>query len=69
MAKTIDEENYQKAAAFVTKQVEPRIKKLVDLVNEHFAKEGIRAGVEVKWFFDQIEVKKEETNVKVKSSS
>jgi hypothetical protein len=57
MAKTISEENYKKVSKFVVEQVEPRIQKIVDAVNDHFKKDGVRVGVELKWFFDEVEVK------------
>ena len=54
MAKTISDDKYKKAVAIVEKTATPRIKKIVDEVNKFFAKDGIRAGAEVKWFFDEI---------------
>jgi hypothetical protein len=55
MAKTISEPKYKNATAFVVKHVEPRIGKLIEEVNKTFAAQGIRCGVEVKWFFDEID--------------
>lgn len=53
MAKTITDAKYRKVTEFVVEQAEPRIKKIVDEINKVFKKDGVRCGVELKWFYDE----------------
>lgn len=59
MSKTITDDKYKKTAKLITEKVEPRIRVIVDEVNKVLAKDGVRAGVELQWFFDSLDSKEE----------
>jgi len=59
MAKTISDPKYVQTKTFIETHIEPRIKEIVDHLNLTMSKRGIRVGVELTWFFDEIEASNE----------
>lgn len=55
--KTISDAKLKRATAFITAHIEPRIRTIIDTLNDHFKKDGIHCGVELKWFFDETKLK------------
>jgi hypothetical protein len=55
MAKTITDPKFAQTKAFIELHIEPRIKDIVEQLNIAMGKRGIRVGVELTWFFDEIE--------------
>ena len=55
MPKTISDEKYAKAKALIETVVEPRIKEIVGQLNVILSTQGIRAGAELTWLFDELE--------------
>lgn len=68
MSKTISNEKYEKVTKFIVAQVEPRIQKIVTEINKVFAKDGIRAGVELTWYYDEIDAEKKEVKDESKTT-
>lgn len=54
MVRTLKDSEMRYAVGVVTKTVEPRVKTLVEELNKFLKSKGIRAGVELQWYFDGI---------------
>lgn len=58
MSKSLTEAELRQAVEFVGRNVEPRVKRMVDEVNKLLAKQGILAGLELQWIFNRVPEKK-----------
>lgn len=59
-AKTISDAKLKYAVGMVKKQIEPKIKQIVEAFNDLLESRNIRAGLELQWFFDELEDKSNE---------
>lgn len=53
------DEQYQKAVEIVQKAMEPKVEKMIAVLNKTLKQHGVQAGVELKWFFEEIKNEKE----------
>jgi hypothetical protein len=66
MSKTISDKKLKYAIGIITQEIEPRVKTMVESLNQVFHKQGIRAGVELQWIFDEVEINETNSNNKSK---
>lgn len=51
----------QKVKTLIDKSVEPKVSRMVEELNASIAKLGMRVGVEVQWFIEEIKDEKKST--------
>lgn len=52
MAKTITDQKKTDTVKFLESTIVPRIKKMVDQINDTLSKKNIRVGLELTWYMD-----------------
>jgi len=49
----ISEDDVEYAKHIIDNIFTPKLKKDLDKINEHLKERGVRAGIEIQWFFDK----------------
>lgn len=60
MAKTVTGARYSETVKFITKEIEPRIHRMIEQANKLLAKNGVKVGAEIQWFIDENQNEKDQ---------
>lgn len=57
---SVSDKEYRETAAFIAKNVEPSVQKIIAKLNEYLEARGLHAGAELTWYIDHLPTTKKE---------